>query len=762
MVPVRNMILFPGVVLPLMIGREISIRAIQTAVQRGAHVGLLLQRDEQQETPEPGDLFQVGTMADIVRYWTAPDGRHHAICQGVSRFRVLEHRSDDQLMSARVAILPEVEASGRAIDARFIALRDAALEVLQIAPGAPEDLAQAVGSVNSPALLADMVATFLDVPAFEKQEVLETFDLRKRLDLVTQKLAGVRAVLALSHKIRSDTKQSLDKAQREYFLREQLRAIQRELGEAEGEGGELVDIERRLETLSLPEEAEKEVRRELGRLARMPEQAAEHSVLRTWLDVMLELPWNTTTQDRLQLDRAKRILDEDHEGLESVKKRILEFLAVRKLNPAGRGPTLCLVGPPGVGKTSLGQSVARALGREFVRASLGGVHDEAEIRGHRRTYVGAMPGSVISALRRAGSRNPVFVLDELDKLGASHQGDPASALLEVLDPAQNHTFRDNYLGVPFDLTDVLFLATANVVETIPAALRDRLEVIRIPGYTEEEKVRIARRFLVKRQLGACGLKHSQCRFSVAGLRALVRGWTREAGVRNLEREIGGICRHVASKVAMGSRKAWSIGPEQVRKILGPPRFEEEVAQRTAMPGVVTGLAWTPYGGTILFIEATRTDGKGRIQLTGQLGGIMKESARAALTLVRARAEQHGLDPELFETSDLHLHIPAGAVPKDGPSAGVAMYTALVSLLTGRRVRSGVAMTGEISLRGLVLPVGGVKEKLIAAMAAGVKRVFLPERNRSDLEDVPDTVKRKLEVIFVTDADEVIEQALRAS
>jgi ATP-dependent Lon protease len=754
------MILFPGVVLPLMIGREISIRAIQKAVQRGEPVGLILQRDEQQETPGPEDLFTVGTMSDVVRYWTANDGRHHAICQGTSRFRVIEYTRTGPLLSARVGIVPEAESFSRAIEARFVALREEALEVLQLAPGAPEDLAQAVGSVTSPGLLADMVATFIDVPAVEKQEILETFDLRKRLDRVNQKLAEVRAVLALSHKIRTDTKQSLDKAQREYFLREQLRAIQRELGEGEGEGGRPGEFEKRVEALTLPTEVESELRREIARLGRMPEQAAEHSVLTTWLEVMLEIPWNKKTVDRLQLDRAARILDEDHDGLERVKTRNLEFLAVRKLNPTGRGPTLCLVGPPGVGKTSLGQSIARAMGRDFVRVSLGGVHDEAEIRGHRRTFVGAMPGSVISGLRRARSSNPVFVLDELDKLGVSHQGDPASALLEVLDPAQNHTFRDNYLGVPFDLSDVLFLATANVLETVPAALRDRLEVISIAGYTEEEKVRIARRFLVARQLEACGLKPGQCRFLVSGLHALVAGWTREAGVRNLEREIGSICRHVASRVARGSRKSWSIGPKEVRKILGAPRFEGEIASRTSLPGVVTGLAWTPYGGTILFIEASMMPGKGRIQLTGQLGGVMKESARAALTLARSRAQRHGIDPEVFENSDLHMHIPAGAVPKDGPSAGLAMYTALVSLLTGRKLKAGIAMTGEISLRGLVLPVGGVKEKLIAALAAGIRRVYLPERNRPDLEEVPESVARRLETIFVTDADEVIEDALR--
>jgi len=757
-VPVRNMILFPGVVLPLMVGRDVSIRAIQAAVGSGSPVGLLLQRDEQIETPGPDDLFRVGTMADIVRFWEAPDGRHQAICQGTHRFRVLGYKSSSPMLVAEVEIVEEEESETRAIEARFVALRQQAYEVLQLAPGAPEDLAQAVQRVESPSMLADLVATFMDVPVVERQGILETFDLRKRLDKIHRMLADLAEVLRLSQKIRSATKTNLDKAQREYYLREQLRAIERELGDEDGRA-EVDELRARFAALKLPEGVEKEVGKELRRLERTPEQAAEYSMLRTYLDVVVELPWNESTEDSLDLARARAILDEDHFGLDKVKKRILEFLAVRKLNPAGQGPTLCLVGPPGVGKTSLGQSVARALGRRFLRVSLGGVHDEAEIRGHRRTYIGAMPGNIVTGLRKAGSRNPVFMLDELDKLGVGLHGDPASALLEVLDPAQNHTFQDNYLGVPFDLRSVLFIGTANVLESIPAALRDRLEVIHIPGYTEDEKLQIGRRYLVKRCVASAGLKAKHCRIDVATLRAIIHDYTREAGVRHLEREIGAVCRHVAVGVAEGRLAARRIRPQDLRAILGPPRFESDVALRTSNAGVVTGLAWTPVGGEILFIEATRMPGKGELLLTGQLGDVMKESARAALSLVKNHCERYGVAAAELEGRDVHLHIPAGAVPKDGPSAGVAMYTALVSLLTGRKAKGEVAMTGEISLRGLVLPVGGVKEKVLAALAAGIRTVLLPARNAKDLEEIPETARRKLSFVWLERAEDAVAAAL---
>ncbi|MFT5052053.1 MAG: ATP-dependent Lon protease, partial [Chlamydiales bacterium] len=646
-IPVRNMILFPGVVLPLMVGRERSITGIQAAVEGQLPIGLLLQRDEEQETPEPADLYTVGTLAEVVRYWTAPDGRHQAICQGNHLFEVIEYIEAQPLMRARVRIVPNDESGGRAIEARFVALKQRATEMLHLAPGAPEDMAQAVQGIESPSMLANMVATFMDVPAVEKQEVLETFDLKKRLDRLNQKLGELMEVLKLSAKIRQETKGSLDKAQREYYLREQLRAIQKELGEGDEKANEIAELRQQMTTLELPEEIDKEIQKELRRLERMPEQASEYSMLRTYLDIFSELPWNTSTLDSFDLGRAERILDEDHYGLEHVKQRIIEFLAVRKLNPEGQGPALCFVGPPGVGKTSLGQSIARALDRNFVRISLGGVHDEAEIRGHRRTYVGAMPGSIITGLRKSGSSNPVFMLDEMDKLGAGMHGDPSSALLEVLDPAQNHTFQDNYLGMPFDLSDVMFIATANTLEGVPGPLRDRLEVIQLAGYTEQEKVQIARRYLVRRRLAAAGLRSSQCRILQSALTELIRYYTREAGVRNLEREIGALCRHAATLFARRRRAPLRIDNKAVNRILGARTFEREILMRTSIPGVATGLAWTPSGGEILFIEAAVMPGKGQLILTGQLGDVMKESARGALTLLKSRCEEYGLEPDAF-------------------------------------------------------------------------------------------------------------------
>ncbi|MEM8709502.1 MAG: endopeptidase La [Planctomycetota bacterium] len=758
-VPVRNMILFPGVVLPLMLGRERSVVAVRAAVAEEREIGLLLQRDEREEVPGPDDLYNVGTVGDIMRYWTAPDGRHQAICQGQARFEVVEYVAYEPVLIAKVRRIEEVERPSRALEARFMALKTRAQEVLAMAPGTPEDLEQAVQGIESPAMLADLVATFLDVPASEKQELLETFDLKKRLDRLLESLGEAHAVLELSMKIRQDTKETLDNAQREYFLREQLRQIQRELGESDDLVSEIQELRERVDLLELPEDAEREVRRELRRLERTPEQAAEHSMLRTWMEVFSELPWNERSRDLVDLSRAQEVLDADHHGLEKVKRRIIEFLAVKKLNPEGQGPTLCLVGPPGVGKTSLGQSVARATGREFVRISLGGVHDESEIRGHRRTYVGAMPGKIIEGLRKAKTRNPVFLLDEIDKLGQGMHGDPASALLEVLDPAQNGTFQDNYLGVPFDLSEVLFIATANVEERIPQPLHDRMDVIRLSGYTAEEKLAIAREHLFARQRKEAGLTASQLKVSVAAMREIISGYTREAGVRELDRKLAAICRHAATKFASRRRKPMSIGPAEVLEILGPERREHEVAERTAQPGVSTGLAWTPVGGEILFIEAAASPGKGGLRLTGQLGDVMKESAYAALTLVRTRADALGIDAESLQKTDIHLHIPAGAIPKDGPSAGVAMTVALVSLLTGRRVKSTVAMTGEISLRGRVLPVGGIKEKTLAALSAGIKTVLLPAKNEPDLIELPQTASSKLTFRPLETIEEALELAL---
>ncbi|MAE47228.1 MAG: endopeptidase La [Planctomycetes bacterium] len=760
LVPVRNMVLFPGVVLPLMVGREATVRAIQAAAKKGSPVGLILQRDEHLEHPGPDDLYDMGTVANIVRYWTAPDGRHHAICEGGLRFKVEKYIQHEPYPVAEVKLLDPPEPETRKIEASFMALKDRAAEVLELAPGAPEEMAHAVEAIESPAMLADLVCTFVDVPPAEKQELLEELNLGTRLDQLNRVLGDWAEVLSISQKIRDETRGSMDEAQREYFLREQLRTIQRELGEEDGKSGEILAMKAAVEALQLPELVDRELRKEIKRLERTPEQAAEYSMLRSFLELAIELPWKTFSDDQLNLTRARKILDEDHYGIEPVKQRILEFLAVRKLNPRTHGPTLCLLGPPGVGKTSLGQSVARALGREFVRISLGGVHDEAEIRGHRRTYVGAMPGRILSGLRRARTRNPVFMLDELDKMGRGMHGDPAAALLEVLDPAQNNAFTDNYLGVPFDLSDVMFVATANVLDSVHPALRDRLEVLRLPGYTEEEKLQIAKRYLVKRQILEAGLKSKPFSIRTSAVRELIRYYTREAGVRSLEREIGSLCRHAAVAFSGRRRKPLTMDAEGVQDVLGHRRFEKELARRTRRPGVATGLAWTPVGGEILFIEASSMAGKGKLVLTGQLGDVMKESAQAAWSLVRAHA-----DPDWQATgddqTDLHLHIPAGAVPKDGPSAGVAMYAAIVSLLSGRCVRNNLAMTGEISLTGLVLPVGGVKEKVLAARSAGIKRVLLPRRNQCDWEELEDGVRKGLKVGWLDSVQDVLEQSLHA-
>jgi len=759
-VPVRNMVLFPGVVLPVVIGRERSVRAVQEAVRRQAPIAVVLQRDESIEHPRLSDLHAVGTLAEVMRYLTAPDGKHHAICQGVARFRLLDLVEEHELLTARIERIEERDpARTPELEARFLALKQQASEVLQLAPGAPEELAGAIQGITSPAMLADMVSTFLDIPLAEKQELLETFDLTARLDLVAVKLGKLAQVLRLSHKIRQDTAGELNKAQREYFLREQLKQIQKELAGPGAEGGDVLALREALAKAGLSEEARKHADKELARLERMNESAAEYSMLRTWLEVLSELPWAKESTDRLDIPRARAVLEADHHGLEKVKRAILEYLAVLKLKPDGKRANLCLVGPPGVGKTSLGQSIARAMGRAFVRVSLGGVHDEAEIRGHRRTYIGALPGNIVQGLRKAGTKNPVFMLDELDKLGAGIQGDPSAALLEVLDPEQNRAFRDNYLGLSVDLGRVLFIGTANVLDQIPAALRDRFEIIHLPGYTQSEKLAIARRYLVKRQLEQNGLTARQLVIEPAVLKLVVREYTREAGVRNLERLIGQLVRHAAVRIVEHKARRVRLAPDDVPAILGAPRFASELAERTALPGVAIGLAWTPVGGEILFVEASAMSGRGKLILTGHLGDVMRESAQAALTLARSRAKGLGVEARWFETHDLHVHLPAGAIPKDGPSAGVALYTALVSLITRRKARSGVAMTGEISLRGLVLPVGGIKEKVLGALAAGLDTVLLPERNRPDMEEVPAEARKKLRFVFVRDIAELERHAL---
>ena len=757
--PVRNMVLFPGAVAPVVMNREKTVAGAREAVRTERKVGFLLQRDPSVDDPTPADLYHYGTVASVLRYVTAQDGTHHLVVQGERRFRVLNFQPGMPFYLARVEYLPASSASGTDIEARVLHLKRLAQQALELLPAAPAELANALQGIESPDSLADLIAGFLDIKPAEKQLLIETIDVRTRLERVATVLAQRIEVMKLTRHIQEQTREAIDGRQKEVLLREQLKQIQRELGEGEDGAADLAELRAALEAAGLPEETLEQVRKELKRLERMAEQGPEYSMQRTYLDLMVSLPWAKLDAERIDIAAARAVLEADHYGLDKVKKRILEYLAVRKLNPAGRSPILCFVGPPGVGKTSLGQSIARATGLKFQRVSLGGTHDEAEIRGHRRTYVGALPGNIIQAIRKAGTRNPVLMLDEIDKLGRSFQGDPAAALLEVLDPEQNSNFRDNYVGQPFDLSKVLFVTTANQLDTIPGPLRDRMEIIELTGYTEEEKVEIATRYLVRRQLEANGLKAGQVAITPAALRTVARDYTREAGCRNLEREIGALMRNAAMKIASGAIASVHIDAAQVREILGSARYENEVAMRVSVPGVATGLAWTPVGGDILFIEAARTPGAGKLILTGQLGDVMKESAQAALSLLKSNAESLAVDPAVFERSDVHIHVPAGAIPKDGPSAGVAMYTALVSLFTRRTVRSDLAMTGEISLRGLVLPIGGVKEKTVAAARAGIRTVLLPARNRKDLEEIPASVRKLVHFEFVERVDEVIRHAL---
>ena len=759
-VPVRNMVLFPGLLVPIAVGRKSSIAAAQYAVKAELPIGVLMQSNPLADAPGAEDLSRMGTVASILRYVTTPEGTHHIICQGQQRFRVTGYVEGFPFIVAKIELVVEpTGANDNEVEALFIHLKERALEVLQLLPQVPQEMANAVENIDSPNTLADLIAGYLDITAPEKQELLEDVDLRSRLEKLLKMVIHRIDVMQISRQIDSRTKASMSKRERDYVLREQMKSIQKELGEgAEGNSAEIAELRKQIADAEMPEEVARQAEKELARLERMPDSSTEYSMVRTYLDWLVELPWKTPEPDVIDVADARRILNEDHFGLEQVKKRILEFLAVRKLNPGGHGPILCLVGPPGVGKTSLGQSIAKALGRKFVRVSLGGVHDEAEMRGHRRTYIGALPGKIIQALKKTGTRGCVMMLDEIDKLGTGIHGDPSAALLEVLDPEQNCNFQDNYLAVPYDLSQVLFIATANVLDPIPGPLRDRMEVLQLAGYTLEEKREIARKYLVSRQIQDCGLTPVQIDISDAALTAIIRDYTREAGVRNLERQIGTICRRVAVRIAEGESLSVHVDEADLVKILGPAKFENEVALRSGLPGVATGLAWTPVGGDILFIEASRTAGSGRLILTGQLGDVMKESAQAALTLVKSKATAFELDIAIFEKTDVHIHVPAGAIPKDGPSAGVAMFIALASLFVDRPVRSDIAMTGEISLRGLVLPVGGIKEKVLAAIAAGIKTVMLPERNRKDLEDIPISAKQHIEFIFL----ENLEQAAHAS
>jgi len=759
--PVRDVVLFPGVVLPIAVSGKRALAAAQEAVRTQRRVGVLLEREAGALEPGSDGLHRVGTAASIVRFVTAADGSHHLICQGEQRFTVLDYVSEEPFFIARIEAHKEVTVMDRETEARGLNLREKTLEALQLMPQAPAELANAIRAIESVPALADIVASFMDLKSADKQDILATFDLRTRLDRVLTVINRRIEVLKVSRQIDERTREAFDGRQKEAVLRERLRQIQKELGESNAADAEHEDLKKGIAAAGMPAEAEEQALRELARLERMSDGAAEYSMTRTYLDWLIAMPWAKSDPENLDIERARAILDEDHFGLDKVKKRILEFLAVRKLNPDGRSPILCFVGPPGVGKTSLGQSIAKALGLAFRRVSLGGVHDEAEIRGHRRTYIGSLPGNIVQAMRKVARRNPVLMLDEVDKLSASHQGDPFSALLEVLDPEQNNTFRDNYLGVPFDLSKVLFIGTANVMDSIPAPLRDRMEVIELTGYTEEEKLEIARRYLLRRQLSANGLDLTQVQVSDEALRTVIVDYTREAGVRSLERQIGALLRNAAVTIASGRATSVAIGAGDIVNILGGARFENDVALRTSVPGVATGLAWTPAGGDILFIESSRVKGSGKLILTGQLGDVMKESAQAAVTLVKSQADRLGIDPSQLEDTDLHIHVPAGAIPKDGPSAGVAMATSLASLLSKRTVRADVAMTGEISLRGVVLPVGGIKEKCVAAARAGIRTVILPARNRRDLEVIPESVRKRLEFVWADKIEDVLARALEA-
>lgn len=758
-IPVREMVLFPGAIAPIAIARPKSVAAAQQALREQRPIGIVLQRSPETEEPGPDDLYRVATIANIVRYITAPDGTHHIVCQGVQRARILDFLPGTPFAAARIQQIPEPTTSSPEIEARALNLQRQAIEAIELLPQAPPELVTMFQSTSAPGALADLATSFMDIKPQDKQEVLETIDLVLRVEKVSKHLAERLEVLRISNEIGQKTRASFDERQREAILREQMATIQRQLGEGDGKAAEVAELTAAIAKANMPPEADAQAKKELRRYERMPEAAGEAGMVRTYLDWLIELPWALPAEKPIDIKEARRILDADHFGLEKIKSRIIEYLAVRKLAPQGKAPILCFVGPPGVGKTSLGQSIARAMDRPFVRVSLGGLHDEAEIRGHRRTYIGALPGNIIQGIKKAGARNCVMMLDEIDKMGRGVQGDPSAAMLEVLDPEQNGTFRDNYLGVPFDLSRVVFIATANMLDQIPGPLLDRMELISLAGYTQEEKLEIAQRYLVRRQLEANGLTPEQAEIEPEALKLIVKGYTREAGVRNLEREIGKLFRHAAVQVAEGTAAKIVVTPKDIATVLGQPRFEGEIAQRTSIPGVATGLAWTPVGGDILFIEASRVPGNRGMILTGQLGEVMRESVQAALTLVKSRASQLGIDPQVFEKSDIHVHVPAGATPKDGPSAGVAMFTALTSLLTNRTVRSDTAMTGEISLRGLVLPVGGIKEKVVAAAAAGLKRVMLPARNKRDYDDIPKSARDNLEFIWLDHVDEAIAAVL---
>ena len=758
--PLRGTVLYPDLILPIMVGRKKSVKLIDDAMDSDRIIGVITQKRSEIEDPKETDLYSVGVAALILRMIRELDGSQRVIVQGVSRMKVKEYFQREPYYKAKVEVIDEGLVQGVEIDALMMNLKNLFQRAVELAPYLTSELGTMVSNIKSPAILADLIASNLNISTTEKQGILETFDIRERLTKVHLFLNKEVQVLELGNKIQSQVKEDMDRTQREYYLREQLKAIKKELGELDEHSTEIKELKEKIKKAKMPPEALAAAEKELDRLAKIPPASAEYTVARTYLDWLAELPWSETTEDNLDIDNAQKTLDEDHYDLEKVKKRILEYLAVRKLKADMKGPILCFVGPPGVGKTSLGKSIARTMGRKFIRISLGGVRDEAEIRGHRRTYVGALPGRIIQGIKKAGSNNPIFMLDEVDKIGMDFRGDPSSALLEVLDPEQNFSFSDHYIDVNFDLSKVMFITTANVLDTIPPALRDRMETLELPGYSEDQKMMIAKEFLIPKQISEHGLSSEFIEFQDAALQTIITSYTREAGVRNLEREIATVCRGVAKDVARGIKEKVVIGPDDLHRFLGPVKFFQEVAERTSNPGVATGLAWTPTGGDIIFVEATKMRGEKGLTLTGQLGDVMKESAQAALAYVRSKSKELGIEEDFFEKNDIHIHVPAGAIPKDGPSAGITMFVALTSLLTNKPVRSDVAMTGEITLRGLVLPVGGIKEKVLAGMRAGIKTIILPKKNEKDLEEIPEHIRNQMNFKYIQRMDEAIDLALK--
>jgi len=761
LLPIRDIVIFPYMILPLFVGRDMSIKAIDDALSGNRMILLVAQKDINTENPEPNDLYEVGTVGMIMRMLKLPDGRVKILVQGISKARIESYAQTEPYYQVKIAKVEEQKPAKLTLEVEALMrnVKEQVEKMSSLGKIMLPDVMVVIENIDDPGKLADLVASNLGLKVETAQAILELSDAVEKLKKVNEIISKELEVLTMQQKIQADARGEIDKSQREYFLREQMKAIQKELGETDERAEEINELRKKIEEAQMPEKVYAEADKQLKRLERMHPDAAESGVIRTYIETLSELPWSKSSQDNLDIKAAKKVLDEDHYDLEKVKDRILEYLSVRKLKEKLKGPILCFVGPPGVGKTSLGRSIARALGREFFRMSLGGIRDEAEIRGHRRTYVGAMPGRIVQGIKNCGTNNPVFMLDEVDKVGADFRGDPSAALLEVLDPEQNFAFADHYLGVPFDLTNVMFITTANLADPIIPALRDRMEVIHLAGYTEEEKMGISRKFLIPRQLTENGITEENINITDAALRSVITNYTRESGLRNLEREIGNICRKVARQIAEGRKRPVRITPASLHKYLGAPRFLPEEEREKDEVGVATGLAWTETGGDILYIEATTMKGKGGVTLTGHLGEVMKESAQAALSYVRSRAASLGIKEDVFAKTDIHIHVPAGAIPKDGPSAGVTMATAITSALCGKPVSKDVAMTGEVTLRGRVLPIGGLKEKTLAARRAGIKTVIIPKRNSKDLDDLPKIVKQSLKFVMAESMDDVLETAL---